>query len=162
MRCVCAGQPEPVAADPGVYDPRFVAPLLLRLTGPDQPGEPLRLLSCGCLGLALCLLSCRAAPLRAAGWTALAGLYRQLQASRHRRRRQVWLTLLDLLRAAAGGAPHQRLPFVVVHAWCRLVLVLQQPTHRLFRLVSRQLLRQAAAGSLQLARVPLFFELFNR
>ena len=78
-------QPVRVAADPGVYDVRFVAPLLLRLTASEQPGEPLRLVAAGALGLALCLLSCRQAALRAAGWTTLARLHHQLQTSRHQR-----------------------------------------------------------------------------
>ena len=79
-----------------------------------------------------------------------------------RRQRQIWLLLLELVRAAAAGAVDQRLPFVVAHSWCRLVLVLQQPTRRLFRSAVRLLLRQAGAGALQLGKVPLFFELFNR
>ena len=74
----------------------------------------------------------------------------------------MWLCLLDLLRASASEAPCQRLPFIVAHSWSRLVSVLQQPGHRLFRPVSRQLLREARAGRLEIGRVPLFFELFNR
>ena len=70
-----------------------------------------------------------------------------------RRQRLVWLTLVDLVRAAATGAPEQRLPFVVVHGWCRLVLVLQQPTHRLFSLVTKHLLREAKKGKLETGRV---------
>ncbi|KAF0306689.1 Nucleolar pre-ribosomal-associated protein 1 [Amphibalanus amphitrite] len=154
-------KPVRVAPDPGVYDIRFLAPLLLRLTAPEQQGEPLKLVSAGALGVALCLLSCRQVALRSAGWTTLARLYQQLQASRHQRQRRVWLTLLDLVRAAAAGAPQQRLPFVVVHGWCRLVLVLQQPTHRLFKPATRLLLRHAKNGSLEIGKVPLFFELFN-
>ncbi|XP_043204482.1 uncharacterized protein LOC122371823 isoform X3 [Amphibalanus amphitrite] len=154
-------KPVRVAPDPGVYDVRFLAPLLLRLTAPEQQGEPLKLVSAGALGVALCLLSCRQVALRSAGWTTLARLYQQLQASRHQRQRRVWLTLLDLVRAAAAGAPQQRLPFVVVHGWCRLVLVLQQPTHRLFKPATRLLLRHAKEGSLEIGKVPLFFELFN-
>lgn len=165
--------PPPTDAD-RVFDPRFLLALLLQLTdsaGGEVP-EPVALLESGVLGVIVCLLGCRQAPVRVAACSVLAQIHTSLCRSRRRRRyRQLWLAVVQLFRAAASGkqesgdvgegAVVHRLPFVTVYTWSRLLLILNDPGHRLFALTCRHVLRCAAAGTLHPAQVPLFFELFN-
>ena len=134
-----------------VYDPVYLIPVLLRVTG-ALPGESVRsFVESGCLQFVVLALSSPDGQLRQAAYAVLARVYGAVQRSAFADRRET-LLLLNVLRNSVGAAG-ARLPLTATAFLVRCASVLRRPDHALYTAVSRYLLARPA---LALGRVPMY------
>ena len=109
MRATCDRFPTNLGLDPeadiedepdqGLYDPRFVLPLLSHLLTSDiYIDKHIKFLEVGALNLAMSALASRDKAMRTAGYHVLARLNSALMSAKLSQEKQVWIHLVSLLR----------------------------------------------------------------
>lgn len=139
----------------GLYDPRFVLPLLYTLLSPGSLVNCRQIVETRCLSLILMSLSSEVFEVRCLGCNLVMLLHHHLQGSRFALS-SFWLSVLETLRnAATVTCPH--VPCLVAGYLASAVDVISDPGHYMFNAVVAFLL---AKPVLDIANVPDFYKMF--
>ncbi|KAK8782786.1 hypothetical protein V5799_015872 [Amblyomma americanum] len=142
-------------ADDGLYDPRFVLPLLYTLLSPESLVNCRQIVETRCLSLILMSLSSEVFEVRCLGCNLVMLLHHHLQGSRFALS-SFWLSVLETLRnAATVTCPH--VPCLVAGYLASAIDVISDPGHYMFNAVVAFLL---AKPVLDIANVPDFYKMF--
>ncbi|TRY68319.1 hypothetical protein TCAL_08074 [Tigriopus californicus] len=146
------------------YDPRFFLQLVCQICAPGEfMDRHLKIVECGALALVFAAMSSKDVLFRQVSYVALSRLHHQLQLSKLKAEKQIWIHLINLVRngirqSKSTNMTTLRVPSITATFLVKVSIVLHSPMDPMYGSLTKFLLAKPA---LNLFNIPEFHRLFH-